>query len=348
MTMSEQAAPTNEADNRESSTPPARMAGRTRRRIAFAALALACVSAGLAGALYGTYRYLRYIPSCSQPCKDLGMELDPKESKPRDPVYRPKCNPLELRLELAKNEMKTNTPNALWYKLTLKNVSCLRLGNLEGAAFLTNERWGYYGVRYGYWIKFLDAKGVDSSAPAKDGSSDFFMEDNDRDQFTKVIPYEDDRSGDGAILRNPDFGLDENWEFHLDPGKSITTLGSKYGPHVIMRASAMTPDGWMQDGWSRTNVDMGKNRAPAAPPGFRVYDAPFKKPGTYRLQAVFDHPMVKVHRINPNCESLSKKSLSLLNWIDPYVPGHLVPDWYSSEWYHVHVESPSVELTVKP
>ncbi|OIO08616.1 MAG: hypothetical protein AUJ52_07790 [Elusimicrobia bacterium CG1_02_63_36] len=78
--------------------------------------------AGFAGFYVYVLRHTE--PPCTQPCQDVGNELDPVELARGFKKIRPKCGPIELSLELAEPRTRTGTWYTLWYRIGIKNVCC--------------------------------------------------------------------------------------------------------------------------------------------------------------------------------------------------------------------------------
>lgn len=188
---------------------------------------------------------------CALPCRDLS-----------------RCQPLELSLELAAPAAPMNKRYTLWYRATVKNVSCfvtesITLGSLmRGTGYLKLRIWDPTGAL----VEPIGEPGW-----------------GNRTEFGDVFPFADTppRPGPGVSVRE-DPGY--TW-LRLIPGGTVSTGQSELHPHRLSLGPA-------QDGPNRGTaeyVSPAKTDARPGPAGYLVLNEYlFTRPGTYRIQAIFE------------------------------------------------------------
>lgn len=254
-------------------------------------IGLALAGAGLiylvVGVLY--YRWaLNYQPPCSQPCRDLGEERISINYRNIGPVtlFRPRCNPVRLELEVFKPETRTGRRYTLWYRVRMKNVSCFNLNILRAHFFIGSKGVSprYYSD-HGFRFKILDPKGrdvedINSGGPGKVKQS----------EYGNVIPYDSDHEAHERMKTA--LKLSSDWYFSLDPGQEIATNPFSLAPYYLelgARQNQNGPPGFSQSGPGMVRVKAVLPNAPVPPPGFRVLENfVFDDPGKYRIQVVMD------------------------------------------------------------
>lgn len=177
------------------------------------------------------YRWM-YIAdaACDQPCQDLGDEVvasvtDPIERK----IHKAKCEPLSLKLELLEPKIRASWKAPLWYRVTMKNVSCRGLGTFNGRAFtdgIPSSRRSDYDIVQdtsgndgGFWKEF-----------AGDGAQ-WKLRDAAQIKNTpieRIIPYIGDLEASKRMGR--EFGMNEYGRFDLQPGQEVQTASPKLLP----------------------------------------------------------------------------------------------------------------------
>lgn len=168
--------------------------------------------------------------SCDQPCQDLGNELAAQFDGPvKKMIYKPKCEPLSLKLELLEPKVRASWKTPLWYRVTMKNKSCQMLSRFHGGAFLdgnpTSPPAGYDIARDtdvfggGIWTEF-----------AADGA---YWNERDAAQvkhtpIERIIPYLGDPEASERMDR--EFDMDDYYGFDLLPGQQVKTASPKLLP----------------------------------------------------------------------------------------------------------------------
>lgn len=168
--------------------------------------------------------------ACDQPCRDLGDEVVAQVTgQVERKIYKAKCEPLSLKLELLEPKVRASWKTPLWYRVTVKNLSCRGLGSFHGGAFLNGTAnsppAGYDVVRDtdvfggGIWDEF-----------AADGDQW-----NERDEaqvkntpIERIIPYLKDFGASKRMRR--ELGMNDNYWFDLLPGQQVQTASPKLLP----------------------------------------------------------------------------------------------------------------------
>ena len=284
--------------------------------------------------------FVLHRPSpCRSSCPNLGTELDSAASQVQDKVYTPRCNPLELTLELDKTEVKVNQRYPLWYRVGVRNVCCqtvtARLSSfLERLSLeepITLRVWGPDGKEIIPGPHFpgpgdIAAYSIDLTANPKGRA--------------KIV-------GHGF--------------YTLEPGELIPTSPAIFDPHKI-ESLGDSPEDWMKRTtdpkyntlyrkWiSERDAEIRRvitETRPVRPPsGYRpLMDFIFNKPGRYRIQAVFADEI----SVDPSPtwldvwpEPLRGITGLALEMFDRY------PSSGATVHYRVHAESPIQEFEVQP
>jgi len=212
--------------------------------------------------------------ACSMPCQDLGLDVEIPSSEPVLSVHKPRCQPLQLKLELHEPKARMNSRYSLWYRVTMRNASCYVIDGIfahdfrdtaETAAMGASTNWGH---------------GLSIHVQGPDGNKIEPKRYTDRTEFL----YYRDEKADQELAKK--FGLTDSPIFDLSPGESITTVPSVLRPlNMVERVD-----------WKTGNH--GENLVPAPVPpdaekpppgGYRILDdRVFTQPGEYTIQAEFD------------------------------------------------------------
>lgn len=329
---------------------------------AFAGLGLLA----LAAASYAAFWALNYQAPCAQPCRDLGVyPLEPSTTDHSDPTNSflnpaniqarennkvekpnppPKCSPLKLDLELFKPETKANKRYTLWYRVTMKNISCLKLGNLDGLFFdgtMVPQR--PYHTASGFKIKIWDSLGRevrDLGIP-----SSFSTAPENKTEYGDVIPY--DNNPGVALKLAEDLGMTPNLSFDLAPGQSITTFPSRLFPTRMELVGMIDEYGRPGSGPQYRIIDL--KDAPKPPPGFRILEQfVFGKPGKYRIQVIMEDANLPAKPLYPYAERVPWQLGRIMRFLGMVGGYDLEPVSRDTRQYHVLVESQTLEFEVKP
>jgi len=121
--------------------------GNKRILLRIAALLLATGMAGFAGFYVYVLRHTE--PSCTQPCRNIGNELDLERLARGFEVIRPACKPIELSFKLAEPKTRIGTWYTLWYRIGIKNVCC---GSISGVGRDLRTEWNPgFGFSFRIW-----------------------------------------------------------------------------------------------------------------------------------------------------------------------------------------------------
>lgn len=253
-----------------------------KRRILLAAVAL--LGAYTVASVAAIYWYSEYRIPCAQPCRELGEEvLVPPRRRDDDAVYRPKCKPLQLDLELYRPKARADTRYTLWYKARLVNRSCFALYWIDSGDFMysLDQIGAVQFTDNGLSFRVIGPDGVEVPQGGFFESSEFeFIYRADREELARVDSTYDE------FRRN------------FPPGAEIRTVASELAPHksylVIPDADAIRKmTGFSHDTALRPAAPPPGTEAP--PPGFRILDAyRFKRKGTYRIQAAYRDDLTAV------------------------------------------------------
>lgn len=211
---------------------------------------------------------------CAMPCRDLGFEVAiPGERKDSPHVYRPACKPLDLKLELHRPQARRNSRYALWYRLTLTNVSCYRFPYFSTAEF--GETWEGKGINSGLGQNgnlVIRVWGPDGNEIPRVN----FKVGNPRTYL-----YHTDMAAYQRLLAR----LDKSLNLDLGPGASVSSLPSALWPRVDARRIDWTI-GEVVGIYAERPLPKD---AETPPEGFTILDSfVFKTPGTYTIQAVYE------------------------------------------------------------
>lgn len=194
-------------------------------------LAVVVGYAAFAAAYLPAYRWMYMAEAaCDQPCRDFGHEEVARVEGALIPrIYKPKCEPLSLKLELREPKIRASWKAPLWYRLTMKNTSCRGLGSFDGDAFLegmpSSPPAGYDvvrdtdGYRGGFWME-SDIK--DAGWDERNGAE------VKKTPIERIIPYIGDFDAYKRMKR--EFGMDEYVKFDLRPGQQVQTASPKLLP----------------------------------------------------------------------------------------------------------------------
>lgn len=246
-----------------------------KRRILLAAAAI--LGAYTAASVAAFYWYAEYRIPCAQPCRDLGEDvLAPARRRDDDPIYRPKCQPLQLDLELYRPRARADTRYTLWFKARLVNRSCFELWGIDSTGF----KYCRDEVRS---TSFSD-RGLSFNVLGPDGHT------IPQGDFFRSSEFEFIYQANEAELAKLE-PIYEEFKQNFPPGAEIRTISSVLAPHksylIIPNDEAVRH----MTAFSHESV-----LRPAAPPpgteappaGFRILDAyRFRRKGTYRIQAVY-------------------------------------------------------------
>lgn len=310
------------------------------RRFARWSLALLGLAAAYAAVSVAVGRWaLTTRANCELPCQDLGLDVETPPGKGHGTtVYRPRCAPLRLDLELYRPKARRNTRYALWHRLTMKNISCYRLSGLDAKDLVSTwesyeiAHWkpGTGGLSFRVWGP--DGKEVPTGKFDTPGRP--------------VYRYSEDPKALKSMERL--YKMETFWGFALESNESIATIPSILHPMTLVPASDMTQPLAAVDGMAFATFPTPKD-AEIPPAGFKILDSfVFNNPGAYKIQAVFD-AKIDAEAILPYL----KRVPDWLAWpmdalkrcgLDFYPD--LNPIFRNS--YHVHVESKQSEFKVEP
>lgn len=267
--------------------------------------------------------------ACLMPCQDLGLEVAiPPKKRESLAVYKPRCVPLKLELELHRPLARRNTRYALWHRVTLTNDSCYRLLNISRHEFVVS----------------LETENL-SATFARNGALQIRVWDSDgRELVPGNFKVESPRTylyfWDSAAFRK----LDQRSE-NLEPGESIVSIPSVLMPTVDYEGVNMQT-GDHERLFMPRPVPIDAETPPA---GFKILDLfVFERPGTYTIQAVFESK-VDAEPILPY-----EKRIPFLLHLPVYLLEKCGLDFYPdsrpllSNDYLVHVESERIPFTVAP
>ncbi len=327
---------------------------------AFAVLGLAALAAVVFAARWA----LNYRAPCSQPCRDLGIyppkpysidysdpaqpwlkpaSIQARMKVPEPPCPAPKCAPLKLDLELFKPEAKVNRRYTLWYRVSMKNVSCVKLGFLGGDFFMgPGDRNRNYHAASGFKIKVRDPHGnevPDSGAPRP-----FSTAPEDNTEYGDVIPYDHDPAVGLKLAK--DIPMDSDWDFYLNPGQSIATLSSRLHP-TRMELVGMI-DEYGRPGSGPLYVDVDLKGAPKPPPGFRILEQfIFKKPGKHTIQVTMENARLPATPSFPYEGPVPAPLCRFMRFAGFIGEYDCSPASRDTRKYHVRAESQTLEFEVK-
>ncbi|MEK6536699.1 MAG: hypothetical protein AABZ63_04370 [Actinomycetota bacterium] len=319
-----------------------------KKRYKIAAGVIGGLILGLTAAILAARWAIAYKEPCAKACQDLGAVVAQAPKDPRDkPVYRPTCQPLELKLELFRAEAKTNTRHTLWYRATLRNVSCLMIGGLFADDFV-ERRTSFCGSH-------LDCPGLSLMAWGPDGrelealgpatSSNIFR--NNSTEYGEVIPYQSDYDAYKQARKGLPFTYESDL-FALYPDQSFTTVPSILEPYTLEDLDVVTQRGRGTMVVRRPARFTGEP-APAPPPGFRILDQfVFKTPGVYRIRAVYGGTISAIHLYPyeehvPDWLAWVMRQLRDVFGLDTFPPKEKNGRWGK---YISRTVSPAVEFTV--
>lgn len=273
--------------------------------------------------------------ACSMPCRDLGLEVEaPGLMKDSPPTYRPGCKPLDLKLELHRPQARRNSRYALWYRLTMTNVSCYQLPYFGTAEF--SESWEEDTVRSGL--------GQDGDLVIRvwgpDG--DEIQRGNFKVESPRTFLYKTDSAAFQRHLARLD---KETLSLKMDPGDSISSLPSMLWPSVL-EGSIDWKVG--EKVWSYNPRPLPKD-AETPPEGFTILDSfVFERPGTYTIQAFYEAKL-SAEPIRPYAKGVPVAiglPIYMLSWIGV----DLYPDRkpLSAHDYLMRAESQKLPFAVAP
>lgn len=293
----------------------------------------------LLGSALGLSRWaLLYRAPCDQPCRDLGHDPVPGRG-PRDVrVCAPKCAPLKLDLELAEPTARSGKLYTLWYKITLKNVSCHELSGINAEAFFTARTIHGIGL-------YLQVRDPDGKEVVPESSSGVAFQ----GEYGKVYPYSIEHGAFSRFQSTSDLQMDDDGFVTMKPGATLVTAPSVVDPRK---------DGPISDGVRGNTINsagtierVNLEGIPPPPAGFRILDDyVFKKPGRYTIAAIDDLGYasgITATPIYPYAGLVPyplRRCLRLLRLIDEKA---VDPAARNSERYLVRVESPAVPFEVR-
>ncbi len=243
-----------------------------------ALLAVAVLLGAYTAASVAAVRWeINFKVPCAQPCRDLGEEvLEAPKRWDHVAVYKPKCQPLQLDLELHRPKARSYTQFSLWYKARLVNRSCFDLWGI-----LTND-FQYCLDEFGsksftgmsFTFRVVGPDGVE----VRQGN------------FVRSSEYEFIYRANGKELAKWNT-LYEEYEQRFPPGGEIRSIPTELAPHksylIIPDAEAVRHmTSFRHESVLRPAAPPPGTEEP--PPGFRILDAyRFHRKGTYRIQAVY-------------------------------------------------------------
>jgi len=271
---------------------------------------------------------------CEMPCRDLGFEVAiPGARKDSPHVYRPACKPLDLKLKLHRPQARRNSRYALWYRLTMTNVSCYRFPYFSTAEF--GESWEGNDV--------ISGLGQDGDlvirAWGPDGNE--IPRVNFKVESPRTYLYHTDMAAYQRLLAR----LDKSLNLDLGPGASVSSLPSTLWPRVDARRIDWTI-GEVVGIYAERPLPKD---AETPPEGFTILDSfVFKTPGTYTIQAVYEKT-IDAEPIRPYA-----KRVSVISGLPIYLLKRMGLDLYpdykplSNHDYLMRAESERLSFVVKP
>ena len=169
--------------------------------------------------------------ACDQPCRDLGDEVVAQVTgQVERKIYKAKCEPLSLKLELLEPKVRASWKTPLWYRVTMTNVSCRGLGTFRAEEFLGGSS-SFPSVGYDIVRDTDEYGGVIRMEFAGDGDAWEARDDAQvkNTPIERIIPYKEDYE---AFKRmKSEFGmLNDSW-FDLQPGQQVQTASPMLFPH---------------------------------------------------------------------------------------------------------------------
>ena len=335
-----------------------------KRRLLTLALASGSLGLGVLTAGFFAARWaVHYKAPCSQPCQDLGPV--PKEDRIPDldfkqpfdspankrvfqlrelPPPKLKCDPLKLDLELAKPETRVGKRYTLWYKISLKNVSCYEF-HIKATSFAGTLDRSMLPHEFRIW----DPAGNKVENRRFSGGPT---------EYGAVLPYRDDWAAWRRLRADPELETDENGYIKFKPGKTITTSSPILDPQIAgPYIDVVTHEGGeTQIGTAPTYKKVTLKDAPPPPPGFSILDEfEFEKPGIYSIQVVFDHPHLSAKPVYPYADRTRRHIpgfvftlLSFSRIFGIELHDQLYPRERHGSDYHIRAESKILSFEVKP
>lgn len=308
-----------------------------RRSLVIVAVGIALAASYAIGSVMAIRWALTARAPCDLPCKDLGLAIEtPSTSKDGAAVYRPRCQPLRLQLELHRPQARRNTRFALWHRMKLTNDSCYKLTRVDFGDFM--DTWeSLEAVR-----SIPDDKGVVFHIWGPDGKEVPPMEFYQLGYPHTYVYGLDSTSSEWLKVERDQgaYGPDG-----LGPGEAIATIPTVLRPRREVPAVNIETG---MHGFGTVEVAPPKD-AEKPPTGFKVLDSfVLTKPGEYKIQVVFDST-VTAEAICPYGNSLpdwlgwpivTMKDLGF-NYFPDFAP--LLP-----QNYHVHAKSAVVPFSVAP
>lgn len=301
---------------------------------------------------------LFYSSRCSQPCRELKI-ISSTVGKGKELINHPSCLPVELQLELYKNEARARKDYTLWYRLSLKNISCAA-AFIDPKSFIKDiqisDAWSRKGVYFQIW----DPDGSE----IKPSANVHFSKD-----YYPLIPYVVDENAYPDVLRNiqeqclaekerifdtdvvPSGQRCENEHFALASGQSIQTTPSKLQPREYSwLRSDVAPESKLEARLNqledlRIKKALKQFNPPMPPPSYRVLDFyQFKKEGIYSIRAVWDQE-IHARPMYPLYERLPQSVKNILINFERMSGIRLVPG-LDGEVYDVRAESRIIQFKV--
>ncbi|MBI5883452.1 MAG: hypothetical protein HZB91_10165 [Elusimicrobia bacterium] len=275
--------------------------------------------------------YLSKRAACSQPCAE--------------PTG---CQPVSLELELARPWAKARTPYALWYRMRLLNQSCFPI-LVQADCFYDEESPGQGLDARQFSLTVRDSKGKDFVS--EHYRADGYRADGTLDDVSKpygtlaadVIPYQMDRTVRNRLL---DEGRINGMGFiTLAPGEFIVTQPAVLDPYSEVQHEVRFSDGGF-------GTSAGRFPAPAPlgaetpPPGFRVLNYYFPKPGRYTIVATYrDEELVSYDF--PRYRRLPQSVGVFLSLADFFLGTDTTPD---ERWTDMKIDavSKTLDFEVRP
>lgn len=316
---------------------PIPMTRAFRRRLAYGAATIAALLILGAGMRLFLGFYMNLPAVCDQPCR----------------MTDPTCSPLELSLELKDARARVKKMPRIWYRSSVKNVSCgscrigadfFHLGESVGISQANKED---------FYFRVTDTSGNELDIPTgslfNDGSFGVYRTTVPASSFSAIFvdghnevagvePYAVDESVDSDIFNRSD----KSNRLELESGGRLDSQPMKYWPNRVQAIETATRE-YAGIGSARVAVQLNKRIAPEPPPGFRLLDRlVFLRAGRYRIQLAYNgKPFGRGHY---RFEALPRPVAARLSWAYDWLG---LPERYSARDWDIHAESTPLEVVVE-
>lgn len=282
--------------------------------------------------------YMNLPTVCDQPCL----------------VTDTACTPLQLDLELKDAHARVRRPPRIWYRASVKNVSCGTMTVDEDFFHLWDHDKIYQADKKEFYFRITDKNGIELTTPAasiyNDGSIGIFGTTVPASSFSAIYvgesvsvdgiePYSVDETAYPEISRKKN----RFQEIRIAPGESLAPLPTKYWPSRIGLFEVQTKD-YVGTGSGRVEVKLDRRIAPEPPPGFRLLDRLiFLRPGRYGIRLAYNgSPFGGGHY------RYQKLPLPIVIWLDRIYDWLELPSHHYSRNWNIHAESSAREVLVAP